>query len=121
MVCEFRIPGVVIAAEPEHQVLPHAHPGKNGTVLRDHYAVQIRPVMRLAIDGHYPDIGLLEPDEDFHQSRLTATRRTDNGKELAALDREADIVDHGQHGPVGNEVLGNILHDDFSGHSATLP
>jgi len=82
-------------AEPEPQVLPHAHVRIERVVLKDHRDVavrqfEVRHVHVADRDRAFRD--LLEAGDHPPERRLPATRRTDEHHELPVGDCQRDVV-----------------------------
>src|SRR5439155_1307902 len=76
-----------IAAQAKCGVVPHGQPGEARVLLEDNAdAVGHLAGDWAALECHRSRRGLLQPSEHLEQRGLTAARRADDGKELAALE-----------------------------------
>jgi len=87
----------------EGEVVEHAHVRIERVVLEHHG--DVAPAHRHVVDHLVADrdlaVGdLLQPRHHAQEGRLAAARGTDQGDELAVLDRQVDAVNH-LHGTVG--------------------
>src|SRR5882762_2712993 len=97
-------PAHAAPSQSERNVLAHRHHREQRQLLKHH--VHRAPIRRHAAhapaaDGDVAVIGRDEPRDHAQQRRLTAARRTQNGKEAAALDREGQRI----HGHMIRETL----------------
>ncbi len=103
--------------EAVREVALHVHVRVQGVVLENHRDVPLarRQVRNVAVaDEDAAGGDLLEPRQHPHERRLAAPRGTDKNHELAALDRQADVV-HGGH--VARKGLADAFEDDLA-HAA---
>ena len=102
--------------QPVAEVLAHGHVRVERVALEDHRDVAgaRRQVGHVALaDRDRAARYLLEAGDHPQQRRLAAARRPDEDEELAAADRERDVVD-GDH--AAGEDLADVVEDDL-GHS----
>ena len=88
--------GVLPDAEPEAEVLAHAHVRVQRVVLEDHRDVAVGRLELRHVDVADRDrpLGdLLEPGDHPQERRLPAARRPDEHHELPVGDRQVDVVD----------------------------
>ena len=137
-----RLPARVLSQPHDREELLHparrllrAHllaPGAEGDVVGDGHVGEERVVLEHSVHvaaigrdpRHVPAVeqdpavgGLLEPRDHPKRRRLAATRRPEQRKELAALDREVGVL----HGHVTAEPLDDMLEGDDRIPSAPVP
>src|SRR5690606_21521019 len=107
----------LLAGEPELQISAHRLGGIERVGLEHHCQA---PVLRIEV-GHIPLTDRDPPGGDVEQASeqieergLTATRRTQEDKELAIVDFEVEILEHG-HPAVG---LDDVF-EQYAWHRAT--
>ena len=71
---------------------------------------------RAVVEPDLAVVGVIEAGDQPQQRRLAAARRTEEGEQLALLDREADPVDDGER----PEPLGQVRNRDAHGRAAAV-
>ena len=100
--------GETILAQPECDVPGDTEMREQGIALKHHVD---GPSMRrhrrdvAAVEHNAALVGHLEPGQQAQQGGLAASRRTEQGEELVAVDVEAQPIDRGDFA----KVLGNVL------------
>ena len=74
--------------EPEIHVLPNPFPRKQGRLLEDDAAFGSRARDRFSIDQDNTSLRRLEAGDSADEARLSATRRAEDGEEIAGTHRE---------------------------------
>lgn len=102
-------PQNALGLEAQGDVVPDRPPGKQGRILEHDDARRMRaPDARLVLPQ--PScLGLVEPGDEPEQGRLAAARGPQQRNELAGLDRDADVAQHRQLGPVDVEGVADLL------------
>ena len=87
--------GVLDRAELRQQVVELEHEPHVLVAERDHRLVREAAELDL-VDADRARVGRVEPAQDVQQRALADARRSDDGHHLAALEREIEILEHGQ-------------------------
>ncbi len=102
----------------EDDVLGHGEDGDQHEVLVDHPDAagdrvgRARDADHLAVDEHFPLVGLDQPVEDVHERALAGAVLAEEGMDLAGPDIEVDVV-VGEH---ARELLRDPAHAERRGH-----
>jgi hypothetical protein len=106
--------------EREADILGHGHVRKERVALKHH--ADAAPVgrhshERRAVDVDLAARGVVEAGDHHQRGGLAGSARTQQGDELARLDREAHIIDRGH----GAEALADLVeHDRGSGRAPSV-
>lgn len=93
-------------------VAAHRAPRVQGRVLEHHHARRIGARDRGAVGLHAALRRRIESRHETQQGGLSTTARTQQRDEFARLDREADILQHGQRGAAQRELMTDMAHVD---------
>src|SRR5262249_39011949 len=77
---------------PDDRVGEHRAPRQEIVTLEHEAAVAARTAHRASVERHLARGGRFEAGDDAQKRRLAAARRADDRNELAALDREIDVL-----------------------------
>src|SRR3954463_5164784 len=114
------LPAEALHVDGKQHVFQHGPPGKEHRRLEDDSYVAAR-----SGDGRAPELDLpaarrKQPGEDLEQSRLAATRRSDESDELALPDVEVDVLEGEDRAarsrvllaqsPHGDDAVGRVRH-----------
>src|SRR3989344_2748539 len=84
----------------EGDVLECRLPRQQAVVLKDHTAVERGPGNFAPVHNHCARARLVEPGENIQDRGLAATGLADDAHKLAFLDREVDLLEHGERNAV---------------------
>jgi hypothetical protein len=116
-----QVAGIAITAHvlSHEDVLEDGHGGEELDVLKRpgnslaHDAIRRRPQQALAVESDLTGVGPVQPGDQIEQRRLSCAVWADQPRDLAALDRERNIVDGDNPAELARHVL-----DREEGHSA---
>jgi hypothetical protein len=118
--CSFRTLAFVHDLQWELDVLRHGTPVEQGRLLEDDSVVAIPPRLfsALPVDADLAAAGTGEVADEAEQGALAAPGGSDQGHELAALDRQVDPAQGGHGLRSGSEGLPQILSPDHTHRGA---
>jgi hypothetical protein len=103
----------------QQQVFQRGAPGQQGRRLKRHAGDLQRLADDAAGDLHAPPEGELQAGCELHQGGFSATRRADDGRELAAIHLDRKVFDGERAAGAAIDVT-NLVERDEGGHGEIL-